>query len=64
MNTAVTAPTLAESETGEQAQSWDAWFHAKVLEALDNTQGYLPHAAAMAEVDRMLAEKRARHAAG
>jgi len=57
-------PVLPEFETREQAAPYDAWFRAKVQEALDDSQGYLPHAAAMAEVDRMLAEKRARHAAG
>jgi len=64
MNTAVTAPALSEFETREQAESYEAWFRARVLEALDSTQGYLPHDAAMTEVDRMLAEKRARHAGG
>jgi len=66
MNTAETIldSALPEFETREQAASYDAWFRAKVQEALDDPQGYLPHAAAMADVDRMLAEKRARHAAG
>jgi len=56
--------TPPDVETSEQAASHDAWFRAKVLEALNSTQDYLPHKVAMADVDRMLAEKRARHAAG
>jgi len=66
MNTAesVLDSTLPDVETSEQAAPHDAWFRAKVLEALNNTRDYLPHKAAMADVDRILAEKRARHAAG
>jgi len=57
-------PIVSECASREQAEQYDAWFRAQVQEALDHDQDDLPHAAAMVEVDRMLAEKRAAHVAG
>jgi len=57
-------PLVSEFDTQEQAQHYDQWFHAKVREALEDGHGFLPHDAAMAEVDAMLMHKRAQRAAG
>jgi len=67
--TATLDPLVSEFDTEAQAHGYDAWFRAKVQEALDDDQGFLPHDAAMAEVDAMLMQKRgvqagAQHVAG
>ena len=53
-------PLVSEFETQEQADSYDRWFRAKVQEALDSKKPRLPHDAAMARVDRLIAEQRTR----
>jgi len=55
-------PLISEFETQEQADSYDRWFRAKVQEALDDPRPAIPHDEAMAEVDRMLAAARKKHA--
>jgi len=42
---------------------YDTWFRTKVEEALADEDGFLPHAAAMAEVDTLLEQNRAQRAA-
>lgn len=57
-------PRVSEFETEEQAESYDRWFRAKVQEALDSKAPALPHDAAMARVNGLLAEKRKQLRAG
>jgi hypothetical protein len=57
-------PCISEFETLEQAVAYDAWFRAKVQEALDSKEPSLPHDAAMAHVDQLIIEKRKQRAAG
>ena len=56
-------PRVSEFETQQQADSYDGWFRNKVQEALDSERPSLPHDAAMARVDGLLDEMRARRAA-
>lgn len=56
-------PIVSEFETQEQADAYDVWFRAKVQEAIDSPHPSLPHDAAMARVDSLLAEMRAKRAA-
>lgn len=58
------SPIVSEFETEEQAASYDRWFRAKVQASIDDPLPSIPHDEAMAEVDRMLEERRkARRAA-
>ncbi|WP_026136996.1 hypothetical protein [Pseudomonas sp. CBZ-4] len=58
------SPIVSEFETEEQAASYDRWFRAKVQASIDDPRPSIPHDEAMAEVERMLEERRkARHAA-
>jgi len=56
-------PLVSEFDNQEQALQYEQWFRAKVQEALGDQHGFLPHDAAMAEVDAMLVQKRAQRAA-
>jgi len=69
MDTALQLDPLAsdidiEFDTEESPDHYDAWFHARVAEALADKDGFLPHHVAMAEVDAMLIHRRAQRAAG
>jgi hypothetical protein len=55
-------PLVSEFETDDQAKSYDAWFRAKVLEAMNSAKPPIPHDAAMARVRAKLAEKKAARA--
>jgi len=57
-------PLVSEFDTEEQAQQYDQWFREKVQQAMDDDHGFLPHDAAMAQVDALLMQKRAQRAAG
>ncbi|MDQ0651246.1 type II toxin-antitoxin system RelB family antitoxin [Pseudomonas cedrina] len=58
------SPIVSEFETEEQAASYDHWFRAKVQASIDDPRPSIPHDEAMAEVERMLEERReARRAA-
>lgn len=58
------SPIVSEFETEEQAASYDRWFRAKVQASIDDPHPSIPRDEAMAEVDRMLEERRkARRAA-
>ncbi|MGY2275714.1 MULTISPECIES: type II toxin-antitoxin system RelB family antitoxin [Pseudomonas] len=58
------SPIVSEFETEEQAASYDRWFRAKVQASIDDPRPSIPHDEAMAEVERMLDERRkARRAA-
>ncbi|MES2818719.1 MAG: stability determinant [Pseudomonadota bacterium] len=52
------SPIVSEFETQEQAVSYDRWFRAKVLEAINSTKPRLPHDEAMAKVQAALEERR------
>ncbi|MDP3976919.1 MAG: stability determinant [Pseudomonas sp.] len=52
------SPIVSEFETEEQAASYDRWFRAKVLEAMNSTKPRLPHDEAMAKVQAALEERR------
>jgi hypothetical protein len=52
------SPIVSEFETEEQAASYDRWFRAKVLEAINSTKPRLPHDEAMAKVQAALEERR------
>jgi len=52
------SPIVSEFETEEQAASYDRWFRAKVLEAINSTTPRLPHDEAMAKVQAALEERR------
>ncbi|WP_372878056.1 stability determinant [Pseudomonas sp.] len=52
------SPIVSEFETEEQAASYDRWFRAKVLDAIDSTKPRLPHDEAMAKVQAALEERR------
>ncbi|WP_299313415.1 stability determinant [uncultured Halomonas sp.] len=51
-------PLISEFETQEQADSYDRWFRTKVQAALDSEKPALPHAEAMAKLDRLIEERR------
>ncbi len=51
-------PIVSEFETAEQAASYDRWFRAKVLEAMNSTKPRLPHGEAMSKVQSALEERR------
>lgn len=58
------SPIVSEFETEEQAASYDRWFRAKVQASIDDPRPNIPHEQVMAEVERMLEERReARRAA-
>lgn len=53
------SPIVSEFETEEQAASYDRWFRAKVQASIDDPRPSIPHDEVMAEVERMLEERRA-----
>lgn len=59
---AVLSPIVSEFETQEAADSYDAWFRAKVQQSLDSKEPRIPHDQAMAEVDEELKKRRAARA--
>lgn len=64
MNTATLDPIISEFNTEAEATSYDRWFRDKVQEAIDSKRPKLPHDAAMARVDALLEQMRAKRAAG
>lgn len=56
------SPIVSEFETDEQAASYDRWFRAKVLEAMNSTKPRLAHDEAMSMVQASLEERRKRRA--
>lgn len=51
-------PIVSEFETEEQAASYDRWFRAKVQASIDDPRPSIPHDQAMAEVEKVLEERR------
>jgi hypothetical protein len=52
------SPFYSEFESGEEAESYDRWFRAKVQAALDDPRPGIPHDEAMLRLDQLLKEKR------
>jgi len=52
------SPIVSEFETEEQAASYDRWFRAKVQASIDDPRPSIPHDQAMAEVEKVLEERR------
>jgi hypothetical protein len=56
-------PALTEHSSLEEAQAYDAWFHAEVQASLDEDAPSIPHDQAVAEMrERIEQRKRARNA--
>lgn len=55
---AMLSPIVSEFETEQQAQAYNAWFAAKVQEALSSKLPRLAHDAALAKVQAELGERR------
>ena len=51
-------PIVSEFETEEQAASYDRWFRTKVQASIDDPRPSIPHDQAMAEVEKVLEERR------
>ena len=52
------SPIVSEFETEERAASYDRWFRAKVQASIDDPRPSIPHDQAMAEVEKVLEERR------
>ena len=63
MNTAVLDPLIYEFDTAAEAESYDAWFRAKVKKSIADPAPSMPHDEAMAFVDAELERRRAARAA-
>jgi hypothetical protein len=56
---AVLSPIVSEFETQEAADSYDAWFRAKVQESRDDPRPSIPHDVVMAKMRALLKSKSA-----
>lgn len=63
MNTAVLDPLIYQFDTVAEAESYDAWFRAKVEKSIADPTPSMPHDEAMAFVDAELERRRAARAA-
>ena len=54
---AVLSPIVSEFETQEAADSYDAWFRAKIQESLDDPRPSIPHDVVMAKMRALLKSK-------
>ena len=63
MDTAVLDPLIYEFDTVAEAESYDAWFRAKVEKSIADPTPSMPHDEAMAFVDAELERRRAARAA-
>lgn len=63
MNTAVLDPLIYEFDTVAEAESYDAWFRAKVEKSIVDPTPSMPHDEAMAFVDAELERRSAARAA-
>ena len=62
MNTAVLDPLIYEFDTVAEAESYDAWFRAKVEKSIADPTPSMPHDEAMAFVDAELERRSAARA--
>lgn len=53
------SPIVSEFETLEQAEAYEAWLRAKVAASLSDGKPTIAHDAAMAQVRKIIEEKRA-----
>lgn len=53
----VLSPIVSEFETQEAADSYDAWFRAKVQKSLDDPRPSIPHDVVMAKMRALLKSK-------
>ncbi len=53
-------PIISEFDTQEQADAYDAWFRAKVQEAIDSKKPRIPHDEVVRRMEERLAKLRAR----
>lgn len=51
-------PIVSEFATTEEAEAYDAWFRAKVQEALDDPRPPIPHDQVMAEMRALIGNRR------
>ena len=58
MNMTTLNPRVSEFETQEQADCYDAWFRAKVQEAIDDKRPRIPHDQVAQRIETILAELR------
>lgn len=56
---AVLSPIVSEFETQEAADSYDAWFRAKVQDSRDDPRPSIPHDVVMAKMRALLKSKSA-----
>jgi hypothetical protein len=56
--TTVLSPIESEFATVEEAESYDAWFRAKVQKSMDDPRPNIPHDQVMAEMRQLLEAKR------
>ena len=54
------SPIVSEFETVEQAEAYDKWLRAKVEASLADTRPPLSHDAVMAEVQKIIDDRKAR----
>ena len=54
---AVLSPIVSEFETQEAADSYDAWFRAKVQESRDDPRPTIPHDVVMSKMRALLKSK-------
>jgi hypothetical protein len=47
-------PIVSEFASTEEAEAYDAWFRAKVREALDDSRPGIPHEQVMAEMQAII----------
>ena len=53
-------PIISEFDTQEEADAYDAWFRAKVQEAIDSKKPRIPHDEVVRRMEERLAKLRAR----
>ena len=63
MSTAIFDARISEFETEEQAASYDAWFRAKVQEAIDDTRPRFAHDQVAQRLETLLADMSNKRAA-
>lgn len=52
------SPIVSEFETEEAANSYDAWFRAKIKKSMESKEPLIPHDQAMAMLDEELKKRR------
>lgn len=55
-------PLRYEFDSAQEYADYDAWFRAKVQEALDSKAPKVPHDEVVSKLDKIIAKARAKHA--